>query len=128
MFAIAAQTGSKQPAIVNAPEPRWPGAGEVLCRTLELGVCGTDRELLLSAKPWTPVGEDKLILGHESLARIEAVGASVGDFRPGDLVVPVVRRPLRGQTRRPDLLPFGAFVERGIVREHGFSQPLWIDQ
>jgi threonine dehydrogenase-like Zn-dependent dehydrogenase len=27
-----------------------------------------------------------------------------------------------------DLLPFGAFVERGIVREHGFSQPLWIDR
>jgi threonine dehydrogenase-like Zn-dependent dehydrogenase len=26
------------------------------------------------------------------------------------------------------LLPFGAFVERGIVREHGFSQPLWIDR
>jgi threonine dehydrogenase-like Zn-dependent dehydrogenase len=25
-------------------------------------------------------------------------------------------------------LPFGAFVERGIVREHGFSQPLWIDR
>jgi len=26
------------------------------------------------------------------------------------------------------MLPFGAFVERGIVRQHGFSQPLWIDR
>jgi threonine dehydrogenase-like Zn-dependent dehydrogenase len=26
------------------------------------------------------------------------------------------------------LLPFGAFVERGIVREHGFSQPRWLDR
>jgi threonine dehydrogenase-like Zn-dependent dehydrogenase len=25
-------------------------------------------------------------------------------------------------------LPFGAFTERGIVREHGFSQPLWLDR
>jgi threonine dehydrogenase-like Zn-dependent dehydrogenase len=35
---------------------------------------------------------------------------------------------LLGQKRRVDLLPFGAFVERGIVREHGFSQPLWLDR
>jgi aldose 1-dehydrogenase [NAD(P)+] len=42
--------------------------------------------------------------------------------------MPVVRRALAGQTRRVDLLPFGAFTERGIVWEHGFSQPLWIDR
>jgi threonine dehydrogenase-like Zn-dependent dehydrogenase len=42
--------------------------------------------------------------------------------------VPVVRRSLPGQTRRVDLLPFGAFTERGIVREHGFSQSLWLDR
>src|SRR6185436_14529778 len=66
--------------------------------------------------------------GHECLARIEAIGSDVSAFRVGDLVVPVVRRPLTGQTRRADLLPFGTFVERGIVREHGFSQPLWLDR
>jgi threonine dehydrogenase-like Zn-dependent dehydrogenase len=128
MLAIAAQTGSTQPRFVEAPEPRAPAAGEVLCRTLELGVCGTDREILKSAKPWVPAGEDRLILGHECLAKIEAVGPDVADYRAGDLVIPVVRRALPGHSRRPDLLPFGAFVERGIVREHGFSLPLWIDR
>ena len=128
MLAIAAQSGSTQPVFTEAPEPRAPAEGEVLCRTLQLGVCGTDREILKSAKPWTPEGESKLILGHECLARIEAVGPGVKEYQPGDLVVPVVRRALAGQTRRPDLLPFGSFVERGIVREHGFSQPLWIDR
>src|SRR5947207_14179493 len=112
MFAIAAQPGSTRPVIVDADSPAEPAAGEVLCRTLELGVCGTDREILLSAKPWTPVGEDRLILGHECLARIEAVGSGVSDYRPGDLVVPVVRRPLAGRTRRADLLPFAAFPDR----------------
>src|SRR3954468_10222282 len=121
MIGIAAQTGSTQPVFVDAPKPRATSDGEVLCRTLELGVCGTDREILLSAKPWAPAGEERLILGHECLARIEAVGSVVSDFRVGDLVVPVVRRALPGQARRADLLPFGAFVERGIVREHGFS-------
>jgi len=128
MLAIAAATGSTRPSFVEASPPDGPSAGEVLCRTLELGVCGTDREILLSAKPWTPIGADRLILGHECLARIEAVGNGVSDYRPGDLVVPVVRRPLAGQMRRVDLLPFGAFTERGIVREHGFSQPLWLDR
>jgi threonine dehydrogenase-like Zn-dependent dehydrogenase len=128
MIGIAAQTGSTQPSFVDAPEPRAPQNGEVLCRTLELGVCGTDREILKSSKPWVPAGEDRLILGHECLARIEAVGPGVVEYRVGDLVVPVVRRALPGHSRRPDLLPFGAFVERGIVREHGFSLPLWIDR
>ena len=99
-----------------------------MCRTLELGVCGTDREILHSAAPWTPPGESRLILGHECLARIEHAGDGVTSVGPGDLVVPVVRRALPGMTRRVDLLPFGSFTERGIVCEHGFSQPLWLDR
>jgi glucose 1-dehydrogenase len=128
MLAIAAPTGSTQPVIIDVESPPEPASGEVLCRTLELGICGTDREILLSAKPWTPAGDDRLILGHECLARIEAVGSGVANYRGGDLVVPVVRRALAGYPRRADLLHFGAFVERGIVRAHGFSQPLWLDR
>lgn len=128
MLAIAAQPGSTRPLLVETPQPPAPAAGQVLCRTLELGVCGTDREILHSGAPWVPPDEQHLILGHECLARIEAVGDGVSDFRARDLVVPVVRRPLPGMTRRVDLLPFGSFTERGIVCEHGFSQPLWLDR
>ena len=39
MFAIAARTGSTQPVIVDMAMPTGPMADEVLCRTLELGVC-----------------------------------------------------------------------------------------
>src|SRR5881392_1611158 len=102
LSAIAAFPGSTLPGIVSVSEPASPGPGELLCRTLELGVCGTDREILHSAAPWTPRGEDRLILGHECLARIEVVGDGVAEFRPGDLVVPVVRRPSAGQARRVD--------------------------
>lgn len=128
MLGIAAITGSSQPRFVAAAPPRDPAAGEVLCRTLELGVCGTDREILLSEKPWLPANEPHLILGHECLARIEAVGAGVSGFAVGDLVVPAVRRPFAGQTRRLDLLPFGSFTERGIIAEHGFSVPQFLDR
>lgn len=128
MLGIAAITDSAQPRFVEAPPPRDPAAGEVLCRTLELGVCGTDREILLSQKPWLPANEPHLILGHECLARVEAVGDGVTAFQTGDLVVPAVRRPFAGQTRRLDLLPFGTFTERGIYEEHGFSVPLFLDR
>ena len=128
MKGIAAFPGSRIPRFVDAPQVGEPAAGEVLCRTLELGVCGTDREILLSESPWLPANEPHLILGHECLARIEIIGSDVLDFSVGDLVVPAVRRPFVGQARRLDLLPFGTFTERGIVQEHGFSVPRFLDR
>ena len=79
--AIAAHTGSTAAADCRRAARRRAGPGEVLCRTLELGICGTDREILHSANPWTPPGEDFLVLGHECLARIEAVGSGVSRIR-----------------------------------------------
>ena len=70
LFLIAAALAA---CATSGKYPPAPAAGEALCRTLELGICGTDREILHSAAPWTPVGEAHLILGHECLARIEDV-------------------------------------------------------
>lgn len=130
MLAIAAIPGSCQPFLRDEPEPPAPGPGELLCRTLELGVCGTDREILLSQRPATPAGRDRLILGHECLARIEACGSEVNGWQPGDLVVPVVRRALPEFARghRVDMLAFGCFTERGIFHEDGFSATRWLDR
>jgi threonine dehydrogenase-like Zn-dependent dehydrogenase len=128
MLAIAARTGSPHPGFVDAPQPPAPGPGEVLCRTLEIGVCGTDRDILESKQPLLPPGDDHLVLGHECLARVDEVGPGVRDFRQGDLVVPVVRRAVGVRTERVDLLPFGQYTERGIVREHGFALPWFVDR
>jgi threonine dehydrogenase-like Zn-dependent dehydrogenase len=134
MRGIAATFDSAAPQWVELPEPAGPRAGEVLCRTLELGVCGTDREILQSRRPLVPSGEPWLVLGHECLARVEAVGEGVEQLRPGDLVVPVVRRArdeAAGESvpaGRVDLLAFGRYTERGIVEQHGFSVPWWTDR
>jgi threonine dehydrogenase-like Zn-dependent dehydrogenase len=129
MRGIAAFTGKTQPGFVELPDPPAAEAGRVLCRTLELGICGTDREILASAEPHTAPGADFLVLGHECLARVEEVGADTNTLRPGDLVVPLVRRPRpKAYRRRPDLLPLGQYVERGIVELHGFSLPVWCDE
>lgn len=125
---IAAFPGSSRPRIVAPIDPPPPGHGEVLCRTLQLGVCGTDREILHSRRPTCPPGESFLVLGHECLAVVEEVGESVSEVRPGDLVVPVVRRPRAEAKHRVDMLEFGQFTERGIFFEHGFSLPRWLDR
>lgn len=130
MQAVAAFPTSSTPGLVQVDQPPAPAAGQVLCRTLELGVCGTDREILLSRQPLVPPGGEFLILGHECLAEVVAVGSGVDQFQLGELVVPVVRRPRSGgaEHARVDFLPFGQYTERGIVWEHGFSQLLWLDE
>lgn len=132
MLAICAVTGSPLPRLIKVAEPSAPGRGELVCETLELGVCGTDREILHSQAPHLPPGEPHLILGHECLARVVAVGEGVDVLRVGDLVVPVVRRADHPTTKlareRPDMLAFGQFVERGIYLAHGFSPRYWLDR
>jgi len=128
MRGIAAFPRQTAPQIVEVDEPSPPAAGEVLCRTLALGICGTDREILRFAEPLRPEGEDYLILGHECLAQVEQVGSDVTGLAEGDFVVPVVRRSTSQRSHRSDMLSFGEYVERGIVRLHGFSVPLWKDR
>ncbi len=128
MRGIAAFAQRTAPAFVELDEPRHAPPGHVLCRTLHLGVCGTDREILASQAPWVPPGAGFLVLGHECLARVEVVGEEAQGLAPGDLVVPVVRRPRGAASRRVDLAPFGEYTERGIAYEHGFSAPLWLDR
>lgn len=128
MHAIAAKADSADPILVDPPDPGKPAAGEVLCRTVQVGVCGTDREILHSKSPRVPPGEPYLILGHECTARIEALGDGVEGFQVGDLVVPAVRRPKTPPDPRVDLTPMGQYTERGIVEEHGFTAPRFLDR
>lgn len=142
MQGIAAFPDTIVPRFVDVREPAGAGARHVLCRTLELGVCGTDREILHSARPMSPAGDGFLVLGHECLARVESLGegteallpaaSSDGAARPlavGDLVVPTVRRPgPQRRERRLDMQPMGSYTERGIVEQHGFSTPWWTEQ
>src|SRR5437763_16345234 len=75
----------------DVPEPS-SAEGAILVKTLALGVCGTDREILAGEYGAAPAGEQRLILGHESLGRVEEAPPDSG-FKPGDHVVGIVRRP-----------------------------------
>lgn len=111
-------------AVVEMPEPPEQD-GAVLVRTLAVGVCGTDTEILAGAYGWAPAGEARLILGHESLGEVLEAPAGSG-FRRGDLVVGVVRRPdavpcLACGAGEWDMCRNGGYTERGIKQRHGFA-------
>jgi threonine dehydrogenase-like Zn-dependent dehydrogenase len=99
---------------------------DVRCRVLEVGVCGTDREICRFEFGTPPPGADHLVLGHECLAEVIGVGPEVRAIAAGDLVVPAVRRPCPHEacapcrTGRQDFCHTGDFVEHGIKGRHGF--------
>ncbi|MEU4797960.1 glucose 1-dehydrogenase [Streptomyces sp. NPDC023327] len=112
----------------DMPEP-VPGEGELLVDGLAAGVCGTDKEIVAGEYGAAPPGEDRLILGHESLGRVREAPAGSG-FTAGDLVVGVVRRPdpqpcgacARGEF---DMCRNGRYTERGIKERHGYASRSW---
>lgn len=132
MRAVALDFEARTPVETELAEPARPAATEVLYRIRELGVCGTDRELARFRFGAPPAGETKLVLGHEALGEVVAVGAEVASVRPGDLVVPMIRRACSPActscaSGRRDLCVTGRYIERGIMGLHGYFTSYAVD-
>ena len=110
------------------PEPA-AAAGSLLVDGLALGICGTDGEIVRGEYGWPPAGEERLVLGHESLGRVLEAPEGSG-FATGDLVVGIVRRPdavpcapcAAGEW---DFCANGEYTERGIKQLHGYGSERW---
>jgi threonine dehydrogenase-like Zn-dependent dehydrogenase len=115
-------------ALTDAPDPR-PGDGDLLVDGLAVGVCGTDKEIAAGEYGWAPPGQERLVIGHESLGRVREAPSGSG-FGAGDLVVGVVRRPdpepcgacAHGQF---DMCRNGRYRERGIKEIDGYASQMW---
>lgn len=122
MKAVAIRRGEDRPCVLEKPRPT-PDAGEVLVRTLRVGVDGTDHKVIQNEYREFPAGGDHMVLGHEAVGIVTDPNGT--EFQEGALVVPTVRRPPgepnaffeRGE---PDMAPAGSYVERGIVGAHGY--------
>jgi threonine dehydrogenase-like Zn-dependent dehydrogenase len=105
------------------PEP--PEAdGPILVETLQIGICGTDLDIVQGTYGWAPTGEERLIIGHESLGRVLEAPEETG-FAPGDLLVGFVRRPdpvpcSSCRVGEWDMCRNGRYTERGIKQRHGY--------
>lgn len=133
MKAVAVSPKSRSVGIIDVERPRVARPTDVLVRILDVGVCGTDREICAFDYGTPPAGSDQLVIGHEALGQVEEVGSGVTRVRPGDLVVPMVRRPCgRPECRacredRQDFCYTGLFRERGIKEQSGFMTELVVD-
>ena len=73
--------------LAELPQPRLedvPDGRGVLVRILRVGLDGTDRDISSAKYGTAPQGSDFLVLGHESLSVVEAVGPNVTEVEPGD--------------------------------------------
>jgi threonine dehydrogenase-like Zn-dependent dehydrogenase len=134
MKAVAVFPHTRELKLINVDEPRIERPSEVKIRMLEVGICGTDKEICRFEYGTPPEGSDYLIIGHESLGEVVEVGPAVEDLQAGDLVVTMVRRPCNHPECRPcrsghqDFCSTGDFTERGIKGRHGFMAEYVVDE
>jgi glucose 1-dehydrogenase len=125
MLAITVAPGQAgSVGCTEMPEPP-DDDGPVLVQTEAIGICGTDLEIISGAYGSAPPGQDRLIIGHESLGRV-AEAAPESGFSPGDLVVGIVRRRdpvpcLACAAGDWDMCTNGRYTERGIKDRHGYA-------
>jgi threonine dehydrogenase-like Zn-dependent dehydrogenase len=133
MKAIAVTPNDRTVTLMECVAPQVSTPTDVKLRMLEVGVCGTDREICSFQYGTPPDGSGHLVIGHESLGEVVEVGSAVSRVRAGDLVVTMVRRPcahadcLACRSDRQDFCYTGDFAERGIKMAHGFMTEFVVD-
>jgi threonine dehydrogenase-like Zn-dependent dehydrogenase len=128
MRALVATPGDAGSAHVGEVPVAHAGDGEVLIRALEVGVCGTDREISAGLFGVAPSQRDELVLGHEFLGMVEREGHG---FAKGELVTATVRRSCGRcaacEAGSPDSCDTGDYLERGITGLDGFASEIVVE-
>src|SRR5580698_705382 len=76
--------GPGNKSLDDRPKPKLASATDAIVKVTRTTICGTDLHIL---KGDVPTCEPGRILGHEGVGVIEAVGAAVSTFKPGDHVL-----------------------------------------
>jgi len=134
MRAVGVLPGKRAVSLVSQASPELSSPTQIKIRTIEVGICGTDREICNFDYGTPPEGSEFLVLGHEALGEVIEVASSSSRLKPGDLVVPSVRRPCPHHSCSPcrsdrqDFCFTGDFTERGIKMTHGFLTEYFVDE
>ena len=126
MKAVAVYPATKTVKVItDHPEPSITSPTQAKLRMIDVGVCGTDKEIVTFQYGTPPDGSDYLVIGHESLGEVIELGSAVTNLKKGDLVVTMVRRPcdhpecIACRAGRQDFCYTGDYKERGIKEMHG---------
>lgn len=105
---------------------------EVLVRVKQVGVDGTDFNMVRYGLSDFRADSDRIVLGHEMAGIVEEMGSGVKSLVPGDIVVMTVRRGcgicqpcLHNQS---DMCMTGLYTERGLHKRDGFLTEFVVDK
>ena len=134
MRAVAVYPAERQVRVIDHPEPKIESATQAKIKMINVGICGTDKEIVSFQYGTPPDGSDYLVIGHESLGEVIEVGSGATRVKKGDLVVATVRRPcnhpdcIACRQGRQDFCYTGDFTERGIKQRHGYMTELVVEE
>ncbi|ARD85088.1 glucose-1-dehydrogenase [Ferroplasma acidiphilum] len=76
---------------INMPDYK---DGKAKIRPVYTGICGTDRAEIAGHLPfaYNPTGQNYMVIGHEAVCQVIDIGENNSRIRPGDYVIPIVRR------------------------------------
>jgi threonine dehydrogenase-like Zn-dependent dehydrogenase len=82
MKAVAVFPGPRVVKVIEQEAPRIAEPDQVMLRMLDIGICGTDKEICSFEYGTPPQGDDHLVIGHESLAEVVGVGSAGSGCAP----------------------------------------------
>ncbi|MEE9583078.1 MAG: alcohol dehydrogenase catalytic domain-containing protein [Dehalococcoidales bacterium] len=132
MIAVGMLRGKPGVHALEVPRLEIKQPDEVLLRVKEVGVDGTDLNMLRHNLQDIAPGRNEIVIGHEMVGVVEAVGSGVKSLAGGDVVVMTVRRGcgicppcLHNQS---DMCMTGLYTERGIHKRDGFLTEFVVDR
>ncbi len=116
----------------DLPKPEITQPDHVLVRVKQVGLDGTDFNIVRYDLQDMADGQETMALGHELLGVVERVGSDVRSLASGDTVTMTVRRGC-GQCQpclhnESDMCMTGLFTERGIHKLHGALSEYVVDE
>ena len=132
MLAVGMLRGKEGVYSFDVPIPEIKQPDEVLVRVKQVGLDGTDFNMVRYGLQDPAEDRDGIVMGHEMVGVVEKTGSAVTSLAPGDVVVMTVRRGcgichpcLHNQS---DMCMTGLYTERGIHRLDGFLTRFVVDK
>ncbi len=114
------------------PRPEIKKPDEVLVKIQQVGIDGTDVNMVRYNLQDLPIGSDRIVIGHEGIGTVVETGKNVTSLHPGDRVAITVRRGCGECTpclhNASDMCLTGRFKERGLHKLDGFFTEYVVDQ
>jgi glucose 1-dehydrogenase len=132
MFAVGLIRDKQGVYDFEIPKPEIKKPDEVLIKIKEVGLDGTDINLVHFNLQDLPDDRDRITIGHEGIGIVVEIGSGVESVHPGDIVAITVRRgcnecsPCLHNTS--DMCLTGRFKERGLHKLDGFLTEYVVEQ